>query len=163
MSRKRPSETKPFSPTQDHLSRSLQRSSIMSDSTNTTSMNPRITVRLKRIQAVAQWSWNANDEVCGICHAAFEGTAPGVRYPGEDSPVVWGKCGHAFHLQCVSRWLQQSTSKNLCPICRQEWEFGQNVLSNNSSSRGETRNESDDTNPDNDSFVNDSSSAMNSS
>ena len=144
MSRKRPSETKPFvqidSP-QQHYNPLRNRHMVraeMSDGRNTTatapSALPRITIRLKRIQAVAQWSWNANDDVCGICHAAFEGTAPGVRYPGEDSPVVWGKCGHAFHLQCVSRWLQQSTSKNLCPICRQEWEFGQNPVPNNNNS-----------------------------
>jgi anaphase-promoting complex subunit 11 len=51
---------------------------------------------------------------------------PPGSFPGEDSPVVWGKCGHAFHLQCVSKWLNQPSSKNSCPICRQDWEFGQN-------------------------------------
>jgi len=45
-------------------------------------------VRLKRFHAVAAWSWNANDDVCGICQAAFEGVCPGVKYPGEDCPVV---------------------------------------------------------------------------
>ncbi|KAL7581272.1 hypothetical protein ACA910_006043 [Epithemia clementina (nom. ined.)] len=138
--------------------------------TTTPSRMPRITVRLKRIHAVAQWSWNANDDVCGICHAAFEGTAPGVRYPGEDSPVVWGKCGHAFHLQCVSRWLQQSTSKNLCPICRQEWEFGQNpipnnntaITANNNNAQSGGENNNDNSNMDNDSFQTDLSNAMSS-
>jgi len=91
-----------------------------------------IRVRLKRFHGVAKWSWNANDDVCGICQSAFEGTAPGVKYPGEDCPVVWGQCGHAFHLQCVSKWLQSANSKNSCPICRQEWEFGQNPVSNQS-------------------------------
>jgi anaphase-promoting complex subunit 11 len=87
-----------------------------------------IKVRLKRFHAVAAWSWNANDHVCGICQSPFEGVCPGVKYPGEDCPVVWGKCGHAFHLQCVSKWLGQAASKNSCPICRQEWEFGQNPV-----------------------------------
>jgi uncharacterized protein YfiM (DUF2279 family) len=40
----------------------------------------RIVVRIKRFHGVAKWSWNANDDVCGICQAAFEGAAPGIRY-----------------------------------------------------------------------------------
>jgi anaphase-promoting complex subunit 11 len=102
---------------------------------------PRIRVRIRRFHGVAHWSWNANDEVCGICQSAFEGTAPGVKYPGEDCPVVWGKCGHAFHLQCVSTWLGQATSRNSCPICRQAWEFGQNPV-NTDNQRGTTSNAS---------------------
>jgi anaphase-promoting complex subunit 11 len=53
--------------------------------------------------------------------------APGVKFPGDECPVVWGKCGHAFHLQCVNAWLTQgaqSGGSGTCPICRQEWEFG---------------------------------------
>ena len=92
-----------------------------------------VKVRVKRFHAVAAWSWNANDDVCGICQSPFEGVCPGVKYPGEDCPVVWGKCGHAFHLQCVSKWLGQTASKNSCPICRQEWEFGQNPVNSNNS------------------------------
>lgn len=84
----------------------------------------RLRVRLKRFHAVASWTWNANDDVCGICQSAFEGTAPNVKYPGDECPVVWGKCGHAFHLQCVSTWL--NSNRNTCPICRSEWEFGSN-------------------------------------
>jgi hypothetical protein len=53
----------------------------------------RLRVRLKRFHGVAKWTWNANDDVCGICHSAFEGVAPGVKYPGDECPVVWGKCG----------------------------------------------------------------------
>ena len=122
LSRKRPSETRVLA--------SSNHNRTPANAVQPAEDGPKLTVKIKRIQGVAQWSWNANDDVCGICHAAFEGTAPGVRFPGEDSPVVWGKCGHAFHLQCVSRWLQTSSSKNLCPICRQEWEFGQNPVDN---------------------------------
>jgi anaphase-promoting complex subunit 11 len=88
-------------------------------------------VHIQRFHGVARWSWNANDDVCGICQSAFEGTAPGVNLPGDHSPVVWGRCLHAFHLQCVSKWLQSANSKNSCPICRQEWEFGENPVSKN--------------------------------
>ena len=44
-------------------------------------------------------------------------------YPGDGAPVVWGVCGHAFHLQCISQWLQ---TKNTCCICRRDWEFESN-------------------------------------
>ena len=85
----------------------------------------RLKVKILRYHAVAKWTWNAGseDEVCGICQSAFEGVAPGVKYPGDECPVVFGKCGHAFHLQCVSTWL--NSSRNTCPMCRREWEFGQ--------------------------------------
>ena len=33
----------------------------------------------------------------------FDGCPPDGKYPGDDSPVVWGVCTHAFHLQCINR------------------------------------------------------------
>lgn len=80
----------------------------------------RLKVTVKRWTAVASWTWTADDDVCGICHMALDGCAPGAPGPGDDSPVVWGKCAHNFHLLCISTWLQSKTS---CPICRRNWEF----------------------------------------
>lgn len=129
-SRKRRSDTAIIHAASDTPSNSMKvESSLASAAT------PRIRVRIRRLRGVAHWSWNANDEVCGICQFAFEGTAPGVKYPGEDCPVVWGKCGHAFHLQCVSTWLAQASSRNSCPICRQAWEFGQNPVNTDNQGR----------------------------
>lgn len=96
-----------------------------------TSSRIQLKVRVKRFHGVAFWTWGANtkDDVCSICQNAFEGVCPGVKFPGEDCPVVWGKCQHAFHLQCINTWLTSTnttasaTVKNSCPICRQEWEF----------------------------------------
>jgi hypothetical protein len=45
-------------------------------------------------------------QVCGICRMPYEACCPGVKYPGDDCPPVWGKCGHAFHMQCVMKWLE---------------------------------------------------------
>ena len=115
-------------------------STMASNSVNGTKSAPPITtkvqlkVRIKRFHSVAHWTWGSNtkDDVCSICQNAFEGVCPGVKYPGEDCPVVWGKCLHAFHLQCINTWLTSSATpagsnpanvKNSCPICRQEWEF----------------------------------------
>lgn len=79
---------------------------------------PRLKVRVKRFHGVARWSWNTGgeDDVCGICQTAYEGCAPGVKYPGDECPVVYGKCGHAFHLVCVATWL--NSSRQTCPMCR---------------------------------------------
>ena len=45
----------------------------------------------------------AGDDVCGICRMPFDGCPPDGKFPGDDSPVVWGVCTHAFHLQCINR------------------------------------------------------------
>ncbi|RMZ57471.1 hypothetical protein APUTEX25_004305 [Auxenochlorella protothecoides] len=58
----------------------------------------------------------------------FDGCPPEARFPGDDSPVVWGTCAHAFHLQCINRWLS-SQSEQRCPICRRHWEFKQAAVS----------------------------------
>ena len=71
---------------------------------------------------VPAWTWGAGDDVCGICRNPFDGCPPDGRYPGDDSPVVWGTCSHAFHLQCIQKWLAAQTEQR-CPICRRPWEF----------------------------------------
>ena len=77
-------------------------------------------VRLKKVHAVSFWTWSASDEVCAICQNPLDACAEGAEFPGDDSSVVWGECKHAFHLRCLTRWLQ---ANNSCPICRREWSF----------------------------------------
>lgn len=60
------------------------------------------------------------DELCGICRVSFDGTCPNCKYPGDECPLVLGAgCTHNFHLHCILKWLEQDTSKGLCPMCRQ--------------------------------------------
>lgn len=87
-------------------------------------------VNITEWHAVSTWHWKLTkdgeeetgyvDELCGICRVAFDGTCPNCKYPGEECPLVLGGgCSHNFHLHCVLKWLEQDTSKGLCPMCRQ--------------------------------------------
>jgi anaphase-promoting complex subunit 11 len=85
-------------------------------------------VKLVHAQLVANWTWNGVDEVCGICHMQLDGCSPEAMAkfltPGDECPVVWGKCKHAFHLTCIAKWLgTQQPDQQTCPMCRRRWEY----------------------------------------
>lgn len=40
-----------------------------------------------RWHAVAAWTWDAQDETCGICRMAFDGCCPDCKLPGDDCPL----------------------------------------------------------------------------
>lgn len=79
-------------------------------------------VEIKGYHAVANWTWDAGDDVCSICRMPFDGCPPDCKVPGDDAPVVWGVCGHAFHLQCINKCLATQDEQR-CPFCRRPWEF----------------------------------------
>ncbi|XP_056163726.1 anaphase-promoting complex subunit 11 [Syzygium oleosum] len=86
--------------------------------------NPKSSVYLNhRWHAVASWTWDAQDETCGICRMAFDGCCPDCKLPGDDCPLIWGACNHAFHLHCILKWVNSQTSQAHCPMCRREWQF----------------------------------------
>ncbi|EGD82209.1 anaphase-promoting complex subunit 11 [Salpingoeca rosetta] len=79
-------------------------------------------VKVKRKwNVVAVWKWTAPDDSCGICRQAFDGCCPSCHEPGENCPIVFGKCKHCFHMHCILKWLGQPQDE--CPMCRQTWEF----------------------------------------
>ncbi|KAI8570480.1 hypothetical protein RHMOL_Rhmol01G0037300 [Rhododendron molle] len=73
--------------------------------------------------AVASWTWDAQDETCGIGRMAFDGCCPDCKLPGDDCPLIWGACNHAFHLHCILEWVTSQTPQAHCPMCRREWQF----------------------------------------
>ncbi|PIA58901.1 hypothetical protein AQUCO_00400034v1 [Aquilegia coerulea] len=76
-----------------------------------------------RWHAVASWTWDAQDETCGICRMAFDGCCPDCKLPGDDCPLIWGACNHAFHLHCILKWVNSQTPQAHCPMCRREWQY----------------------------------------
>ncbi|XP_042496727.1 anaphase-promoting complex subunit 11 [Macadamia integrifolia] len=79
--------------------------------------------RRRWLHAVASWTWDAQDETCGICRMAFDGCCPDCKLPGDDCPLIWGACNHAFHLHCILKWVNSQTPQAHCPMCRREWQF----------------------------------------
>uniref|UniRef100_A0A0D3FHH5 Anaphase-promoting complex subunit 11 RING-H2 finger domain-containing protein n=1 Tax=Oryza barthii TaxID=65489 RepID=A0A0D3FHH5_9ORYZ len=61
-------------------------------------------VKILQWHSVASWTWDAQDETCGICRMAFDGCCPDCKFPGDDCPLIWGSCNHAFHLHCILKW-----------------------------------------------------------
>ncbi|GMH40792.1 hypothetical protein BSKO_08696 [Bryopsis sp. KO-2023] len=80
-------------------------------------------VHVKSWRAVASWTWNAGDDVCGICRTPFDGCAPEAKFPGDDSSVASGKCGHTYHLECIHKWQGTLNGEAKCPMCRRPWEY----------------------------------------
>lgn len=42
-----------------------------------------------RWHAVACWTWDAQDETCGICRLAFDGCCPDCKLPVDDCPLSY--------------------------------------------------------------------------
>ncbi|KAJ6104038.1 anaphase promoting complex subunit Apc11 [Penicillium sp. IBT 18751x] len=94
-------------------------------------------VTLKEWNAIATWHWDMpEDEVCGICRVQFDGTCPTCKFPGDECslrdagqmrPLVpYGEIdayklvlGANSEKHCLMTWIQQESSKGLCPMCRQ--------------------------------------------
>lgn len=49
--------------------------------------NACVVVSTCRWHAVAAWTWDAQDETCGICRMAFDGCCPDCKLPGDDCPL----------------------------------------------------------------------------
>lgn len=93
-----------------------------------------ITIRQWRPVAVWQWECGRQRE-CGICQSVLEAACPACQLPGDECPVVKGRCQHPYHQHCIVKWtaaqLEAAANNELltepvepyCPMCRQRWEL----------------------------------------
>lgn len=84
----------------------------------------RMKIKVESCTMVAEWAWDVKegDDVCGICHSAYDGCCPNCKRPGDDCPLVWGECSHVFHLHCILTWFRSSTRGESCPMDRTPWQ-----------------------------------------
>ena len=68
---------------------------------------------IKKVGIRAYWDIETFNKNCPIC------TRPLIQLDDNDE-IAAGKCGHAFHLNCITKWISQ---KNTCCVCNQRWVF----------------------------------------
>ena len=81
--------------------------------------------QIQSIEGVCFWKWgDIGSENCAICK--FKITEPSVEYLANPTPtfnaglkVVFGACGHCFHLDCLEKWRR---TRGTCPLCQKEWD-----------------------------------------
>uniref|UniRef100_A0A0A9WV58 RING-box protein pip1 n=1 Tax=Lygus hesperus TaxID=30085 RepID=A0A0A9WV58_LYGHE len=102
--------------------------------------------KIKSWDAYAVWSWDIDTDSCAICtylcanfinvcwftrrcphtgrnyimSPCIECLSNPNRADTLNCTVAWGKCSHAFHFHCISRWL---TTRNTCPLDVKTWQF----------------------------------------
>ena len=72
---------------------------------------------------VGLWSLDIQIETCAICRNHIMDSCVECLngLDGETTcKISWGKCGHAFHTHCITRWLN---SRNVCPLDTQAWVY----------------------------------------
>lgn len=89
-----------------------------------------LNLKLKKLDCTAVWKYNFpqnTDEKCQICRRA-------IMAPSHDdinnnnlvSKISVGKCGHAFHSECIKNYCKKNVS---CPIDFTHWEISKELES----------------------------------
>tara|TARA_B110000908_G_C10248317_1_gene450237 strand:- start:2123 stop:2383 length:261 start_codon:yes stop_codon:yes gene_type:complete len=77
------------------------------------------TINNIKLNLIGSWNYNIINKECAYCKLALNQSSPEMYEKGESSNVIVNVCGHGFHHECISKWLQKS---NNCPICINEWK-----------------------------------------
>ena len=86
---------------------------------------PKKRFEIVKWNAVALWSWDITVDTCAICRnhimdLCIDCQAKAQPTTHNECTVAWGKCNHAYHFHCISRWLR---TRNVCPLDNRDWEF----------------------------------------
>ncbi|VDN17040.1 unnamed protein product [Gongylonema pulchrum] len=78
----------------------------------------RLKITILKWNVAAAWKWAVSDENCGICRMPFEACCNGCKTPGDECPLAFGECKHAFHMHCIficNRHLLSASTLLFCP------------------------------------------------
>ena len=71
-----------------------------------------MSLEIKKIHLDISWNLDLYNQECAICRNS-------IIDDNEESVV--GVCGHAFHYNCISKWLKGN--KKVCPLCNCKWIY----------------------------------------
>ena len=80
---------------------------------------------------VAAYSYNVQNDLCGICRKNLMEPS-GTQRTNGDTHSTQGECGHAFHTKCINKWLQPTGGEGVCPTCRTNWVLSNKTIANTS-------------------------------
>ena len=96
--------------------------------------------KINNLKIVATWKYDVLNEKCPICHQnIMSPTQKSINDKIINGNVSVGKCGHAYHEDCINRWLlygfnsasasSASSINNKCAVCNLPWSVEKNVSS----------------------------------
>lgn len=75
-------------------------------------------LKINNINVRGYWNFNVHNTTCAICrNYIFE---PSINSHSNECNAVVGKCGHAYHYDCISNWIK---TRYNCPLCNCKWEY----------------------------------------
>jgi len=73
-----------------------------------------------KIMSGWEFKLELDQSVCAICRNSLHMQSIYNQPKGSDSKLVTGKCHHAYHFECIERWIDKHKT---CPMCSKKWEY----------------------------------------
>ena len=74
---------------------------------------------IDNIRILSSWNYKLSTNVdCTICRCNLNMNSLYNQEKGIDSQIVQGVCGHSFHIECITPWINKNKH---CPICSAVW------------------------------------------
>ena len=76
-------------------------------------------VTINSINLISSWSYHLDkNSDCTICRETLNNDSIYAVENGSRSTISQGVCGHKFHSECITPWLNMNKK---CPICSEKY------------------------------------------
>lgn len=102
-------------------------SSSSSSNSSTSSTTAKVTATVDSWMPVGYWKFDIKsniNESCPICQCDL--TTRCIECQADHDKrcgLSYGRCGHIYHVCCISGWISGANSNKACPYCYTEWHL----------------------------------------